>query len=123
AAIVCDLRHIFAHFGFGSQRCYERSAQDPMANENCGGHDLKYRNCNQAGRGAEPPPLASAVAKAPETLSACSATTRSRRTVLVLLHYKNKGLLPGNPGNPEGAFSTCPETRSRRCDGRVIPNV
>jgi hypothetical protein len=31
-----------------------------MANENCAGHDLKYRNRDQAGRGAQPPRLASA---------------------------------------------------------------
>ena len=33
AAVVCDLRHIFAHLGFGSQCRYERSARRSMAND------------------------------------------------------------------------------------------
>jgi hypothetical protein len=33
AAVVCDLRHIFAHLGFGSQCRYDRSARRSMANE------------------------------------------------------------------------------------------
>src|SRR5215510_9167379 len=33
AAVVCDLRHIFAHLGFGSQCRYDRSARRSMAND------------------------------------------------------------------------------------------
>src|SRR5262249_43125243 len=33
---------LFAHLGYGSQCCYERSARRSMANENCASRDLKY---------------------------------------------------------------------------------